>query len=89
MKIKFAKFFQYVDVPAGSYDKFEPRTSVNDAHHEITLHGNLLKIKHIVSGTTVIANLYNVSYFRTQDEAFVENPAPAAKGSPKAGKKQD
>ncbi len=84
MKITFVKFFQYVDVPQGTYDKFEPRTSVNNLHHTLTLDGNLLTIVHNMSGSKVIANLYNISYFRVAEDDKVDaKPAPSAKGNTK------
>ena len=83
MKIKFAKFFNYVDVPVGNYDKFTPATSVNNAHHDIELIGNFLKITHKASGCLVIANLANTSYVRPEDDTVdlaaalgISSPSP-------------
>ncbi len=81
MKIKFAKFFQYVDVPQGTYDKFSPSMYVNDVSHDITLDGNHLIVTHRVSGCFVIANFANVSYVRPQDGQLETSIAPAKRSA--------
>lgn len=85
MKIKFAKFFQYVDVPKGNYDEFQPATYINDTNHDIVLDGNHLIITHRASGCFVIANFANVSYVRPKD-GQVSSPVAPVKGSAKTPK---
>ena len=87
MKIKFAKFFQYVDIPTGTYDKFSPATYVNNDAHDIVLVGNMVQITHRASGCFVIANFANTSYVRPEDVTINLAAEGSTKSSPKKTKK--
>lgn len=84
MKIKKAKFFQTIEVPNHRADNHDLATSINDKEHDIELQGNLIKITHRATQSTVYVTIFNTSYIRATDEQPDTKPAPSPKGSNKA-----
>jgi hypothetical protein len=89
MKIKSAKFFQTVEIPSNKVDNHDVSAHINDRNHDITLEGNLIKIKHRASGNVVYVTIFNTQYLRAADEQLDTKPAPSVKSDNKPKQKQD